>query len=81
MSIKIMKKIILGLILGILLISILVVVQVQAKEKPAPECNYYYWFDNQHNECGYRQFCGAFSYYGLRIFDTKKECRLALGSK
>lgn len=76
-----MKKIILGLILGILFISVLAVVQVQAKEKPAPGCNHYYWFDDQHNECGYKKFCGAFVYYGLRTFDTKQQCMIALSSR
>jgi len=42
------------------------------------DCQYYYWFDNNTTTCGYKQFCGAFVYYGLRTFETRNECEDAL---
>ncbi|MFH1234578.1 MAG: hypothetical protein V1493_03110 [Candidatus Diapherotrites archaeon] len=45
---------------------------------PNPDCNYRYWFDNSSTSCGYKQFCGAYMYYGLQTFETKEECVKAL---
>jgi len=53
----------------------------QITPQPTPlECTYYYWFDNESTECGYKEFCGAFMYYGLQTFRTKKECQTALAA-
>ncbi len=38
-----------------------------------PECKNLYWFDNSSTECGYKEFCGTYMYYGLRTFETKEE--------
>ena len=46
--------------------------------KNQTNCTNYYWFDNTHPICGYKQFCGAFSYLGLRIFNTLDECNATL---
>jgi hypothetical protein len=45
-----------------------------------PECNTYYWFDNESTECGQKEFCGAFMYLGLQTFDTQAECESALAA-
>lgn len=42
------------------------------------ECKYLYWFDNFHKECGYKQFCGAYMWSGLKTFNTLEECQKAL---
>ncbi|MCX8190482.1 MAG: Kazal-type serine protease inhibitor domain-containing protein [Candidatus Diapherotrites archaeon] len=47
---------------------------------PSPECNYFYWFDNNNRTCGYKKFCGFYMYEGLRTFTTLKECEQALCS-
>jgi len=44
------------------------------------DCEYRYWFDNNTTVCGYKQFCGSYVYYGLRTFNTRKECEDALPS-
>lgn len=43
-------------------------------ECPTPECKNLYWLDSNSKECGYKQFCGAYMYYGLKTFETKDEC-------
>ncbi len=43
-----------------------------------PECKELYWFDNEHRECGLKEFCGAYMYEGLQTFETKEECEKAL---
>jgi hypothetical protein len=43
------------------------------------ECNNYYWFDNTHQTCGYKEFCGVYQYSGLRIFGNLQQCLSALG--
>ena len=45
-----------------------------------PECNNYYWFDNDSTECGQKEFCGAFMYQGLQTFGTQAECETALAA-
>jgi len=42
------------------------------------ECKFYYWFDDEHKTCGYKEFCGLYMYEGLRTFDTLEECIAAL---
>ena len=44
------------------------------EKEPISICNYYWWFDFKSNKCSYDEFCGQYMYYGLRTFDTKKEC-------
>ncbi|MEM7819749.1 MAG: hypothetical protein QXD48_02890 [Candidatus Aenigmatarchaeota archaeon] len=41
-------------------------------------CQNLWWFDNDNLECGYKQFCGSYMYYGLQTFKTKEECNDAL---
>lgn len=43
-----------------------------------PTCNNLYWYDNQIQECGYKQFCGAFMYQGLKTFSTLEQCQTSL---
>ncbi len=38
------------------------------------DCSDLYWHDNNTISCGYRQFCGAYMYYGLKTFSTKDAC-------
>lgn len=42
------------------------------------DCKNLYWIDNTNKECGQKQFCGAYMYYGLQTFDTKGECERAV---
>ena len=41
-------------------------------------CNFLYWSDDSLIECGYNEFCGEFTYEGLKTFDTLEECQDAL---
>ena len=41
-------------------------------------CEYMYWFDDNTNICGYKEFCGLYIYSGLKTFDTQKKCEDAL---
>lgn len=41
-------------------------------------CKNLWWFDNEHNYCQQKSFCGAFMYFGLRTFETKEECEAAI---
>ncbi|VVB77953.1 Uncharacterised protein [uncultured archaeon] len=41
-------------------------------------CVNFYWFDNENPECGYKEFCGAFSYIGLRTYETQEQCEAVL---
>jgi len=43
-----------------------------------PVCSEYWWFDNSHNYCQQKSFCGAFMYLGLRTFREKADCIAAL---
>lgn len=39
-----------------------------------------YWIDNENKDCGQKEFWGAYMYYGLQTFESKKECeRVAQG--
>lgn len=37
-------------------------------------CQEYWWFDDEHRTCSQKEFCGAFTYLGLRTFKTEEEC-------
>jgi len=37
-------------------------------------CKNLYWTDNDNKECGVKQFCGAYMYYGLQTFESKTQC-------
>lgn len=50
----------------------------QSCNMPGPSCNNLWWFDNEHNYCQQKSFCGAFMYLGLRTFETKEKCEAAL---
>jgi hypothetical protein len=41
-------------------------------------CKFLWWSDREHRSCGYKQFCGSYSYYGLRTFGSENECLDAL---
>ncbi len=45
---------------------------------PPLGCKSLYWFDNTTTECGQKEFCGAYMYYGLQTFETLAECQAAL---
>ncbi|MBU1045637.1 hypothetical protein KJ616_00760 [Patescibacteria group bacterium] len=53
-------------------------VRVEVLPATVVDCHYYYWFDDDTPACGYKQFCGAYVYYGLRTFATQQECEEAL---
>jgi hypothetical protein len=38
-------------------------------------CRFLWWLDGEHKSCGYKQFCGSYLYYGLRTFESEKECQ------
>jgi len=44
----------------------------------APVCKNFYWFDKESRECGYKQFCGAYMYYGLETFSSRNDCEKKL---
>lgn len=44
----------------------------------SPGCKTLYWFDNENKECGQKEFCGAYMYYGLQTFESKTQCEKAL---
>ena len=54
---------------------------------PTPEsnsnlqCQNLWWFDNDHQSCSQKQFCGAYMYFGLRTFETQDECKAALAPR
>ena len=54
------------------------VTPVTSPTTPTPSCRYYYWFDNTYLSCGYKNFCSAFMYAGLRVFSTRQECEKEL---
>jgi len=38
-------------------------------------CSNLYWFDNTKTSCGqYKEFCGAYMYFGLHTYKTNEEC-------
>jgi len=44
-------------------------------------CEYLYWFDNDHFTCGYKQFCGVYIYSGLQTFETINACEETLSEQ
>lgn len=44
------------------------------------DCKKYYWFDNDNKECGQKEFCGLYMYYGLQTFESKTQCAKALNT-
>ncbi len=41
-------------------------------------CQNLYWIDNENKNCGQKNFCGAYMYYGLKTFENKNECLNAI---
>ena len=41
-------------------------------------CKNLYWFDSNLKNCGYKKFCGAYMYQGLRTFEIKDKCEKKL---
>jgi hypothetical protein len=41
-------------------------------------CVFYYWFDDNTQDCGHKDFCGVYIYQGLQTFDSLVECNAAL---
>ncbi len=52
---------------------------VNDSENNIAGCNSLYWIDNDNKECGQKQFCGVYVYYGLQTFESKTQCENALG--
>ena len=44
----------------------------------SPKCQMLWWYDNNHQYCQQKQFCGAYMYLGLRTFSTKEKCEASL---
>lgn len=38
-------------------------------------CKNLYWIDNDNKDCGQKEFCGAYMYYGLFTFENETECQ------
>ncbi|OGJ22101.1 hypothetical protein A3K73_07465 [Candidatus Pacearchaeota archaeon RBG_13_36_9] len=38
-------------------------------------CQNLYWIDNDNRECGQKEFCGAYMYYGLFTFENETVCQ------
>lgn len=76
-----MKGIVLGLFLGILVISIIgnaIAVNDTDTNSSDTGCQNLYWFDDTTKVCGQKQFCGAYMYLGLQTFENKTQCENAL---
>jgi len=77
-----MKKLI--FLLSVILIGIFLVNIIHAADSTNTAnsieggCKKLYWFDENHKECGYKQFCGAYMYKGLQTFQIKSECENSL---
>jgi hypothetical protein len=41
-------------------------------------CNNLWWFDNTHYSCSQKQFCGSYTYSGLRTFNSQALCNEAI---
>jgi len=44
------------------------------------DCRMLYWYDSNSTECGYKEFCGMYMYYGLHTFETLEECEASLSA-
>jgi len=42
------------------------------------QCQNLWWFDNDHQSCSQKQFCGAYMYADLQTFDSQDKCEAAL---
>jgi hypothetical protein len=49
-------------------------------ETSAPGCKNLYWIDNDNKDCGQKEFCGAYMYYGLQTFENKEKCLNAINN-
>lgn len=46
---------------------------------PLPiDCQTLWWYDNEHQYCQEKEFCGSYMYYGLNTFSTEEECKISL---
>jgi hypothetical protein len=79
-----MKKHIIVSMVVVLVASSLPALILAQTPTPAPEsnsnlqCQNLWWFDNDHQSCSQKQFCGAYMYSGLRTFESQDECGAAL---
>lgn len=73
-----MKKIMLGVFLSILIVSIITSVSAINDTNNSTGCKNLYWFDDTTNVCGQKQFCGMYMYLGLQTFESKAQCEKAL---
>lgn len=71
-----MKRVllILGFMFGLILSFSLVLANSSVITTKDPNCHKLYWVDNVNTTCGYKEFCGAFGYQGLRVYVTENEC-------
>ena len=46
-----------------------------------PKCETLWWYDDGHQICQQKTFCGLYMYLGLRTFKTKEECEKNLQSE
>jgi len=46
------------------------------EEQSARNCTTFYWLDDTHLSCEYKNFCGDYTYPGLRVFKTLSECQV-----
>lgn len=51
---------------------------IKKNDSNNPECKNLYWFDNEHQECSQKEFCGLYMYLGLQTFESKTQCEKAL---
>jgi hypothetical protein len=43
-----------------------------------PDCKNLYWIDNDNKDCGQKEFCGMYMYYGLQTFESREQCERAV---
>jgi len=50
------------------------IITLEPEKKPIT-CKEYFWYDESNLECqGPKTFCGAFTYFGLYLFEKKEDC-------
>lgn len=43
-------------------------------ESTHPNCRILWWYDNENPLCQRQEFCGSYTYEGLKTFNTLREC-------
>jgi len=66
-------------IIPMIFISLFIIGAFASAQNESIGCSNLYWIDNDNKECGKKQFCGAYMYYGLQTFESKERCHEVAG--